>query len=106
MVVITCVSWSMVRVLGDLNSDVRTKAVENHYKWIDAAATLGCRMIRVNVEGEGDPGEVAKAAIESLNTLIDYGKKSNIDVIVENHIGISCNGAWLANVMKEMNNSH
>lgn len=93
-------------VLGDLNKDVRTKAVENHYKWIDAAVTLGCPMIRVNVEGDGDPGEVSKAAIESLNALIDYGKKSNIDVIVENHIGISCNGAWLANVMKEMNNPH
>ena len=91
-------------VLGDLNKDVRTKAVENHYKWIDAAATLGCPMIRVNVEGEGDPGEVAKAAIDSLSTLIDYGKKSNIDVIVENHVGISCNGAWLAGVMKKMNN--
>jgi len=93
-------------VLGDLNKDVRIKAVENHNKWIDAAATLGCPMIRVNVEGEGDPAEVAKAAIESLNALIDYGKKSNIDVIVENHVGISCNGGWLANVMKEMNNSH
>jgi sugar phosphate isomerase/epimerase len=93
-------------VLGDLNNNIRTKAVENHYKWIDAAATLGCQMIRVNVEGEGDPREVAKAAMESLNALIDYGRKTNIDVIVENHVGISCNGAWLANVMKEMNNPH
>jgi sugar phosphate isomerase/epimerase len=93
-------------VLGDLNKEVRTKAVDNHYKWIDAAAALGCPMIRVNVEGEGDPKEVAKAAVESLNTLIDYGKKSGIDVIVENHIGISCNGAWLAEVMKQVNNPH
>jgi sugar phosphate isomerase/epimerase len=93
-------------VLGDLNKDERKKAVENHYKWIDAAATLGCEMIRVNVEGEGDPKEVAKAAEESLKTLIEYGRKSNIDVIVENHIGISCNGAWLASVMKNMNSPH
>ena len=93
-------------VLGDLNKVVRTKAIENHYKWIDAAATLGCPMIRVNIEGEGAPDEVAKGAMESLNALIDYGKKSNIDVIVENHVGISCNGAWLAGVMKEMNNPH
>src|SRR5580692_9582133 len=50
-------------VLGDLKKDIRMKAVENHYKWIDAAATLGCPMIRVNVEGEGDPREVAKAAM-------------------------------------------
>lgn len=93
-------------VLGDLDKDVRTKAVENHYKWIDAAAALGCPMIRVNIEGDGDPNDVAKAAIESLNTLIDYGRKSKIDVIVENHIGISCNGAWLAGVMKAINNPH
>ena len=93
-------------VLGDLKKEVRTKAVENHYKWIDAAASLGCPMIRVNVEGEGDPKEVAKAAMESLNALIDYGRKASIDVIVENHIGISCNGDWLAGLMKEMNNPH
>jgi sugar phosphate isomerase/epimerase len=93
-------------VLGDLDKNVRSKAVENHYKWIDAAATLGCPMIRVNVEGEGDFKEVGKAAIESLTTLIDYGRKANIDVIVENHVGVSCNGAWLANVMKELNNPH
>jgi sugar phosphate isomerase/epimerase len=63
-------------------------------------------MIRVNVEGEGDPNEVSKAAIESLHTLIDYGRKSNVDIIVENHVGISCNAGWLANVMKEMNTPH
>ena len=63
-------------------------------------------MIRVNVEGEGDPAEVAKAAIESLHTLIDYEGKAMFDVIVENHVGISCNGAWLAAVMKAMNTPH
>jgi sugar phosphate isomerase/epimerase len=93
-------------VLGDLNETARLKAVENHYKWMDAAATLGCPMIRVNLEGEGDPKDVAKAAIDSMGRLIEYGRKQNIDVIVENHIGISCNGAWLAGVMKELNNPH
>lgn len=93
-------------VLGDLNASERQKAIEKHYKWMDAAALLGCPMIRVNVEGEGDPAEVAKAAEDSLNKLIGYGKKSSVDVIVENHIGISCNGAWLANVMLQMNNKH
>jgi sugar phosphate isomerase/epimerase len=96
----------MEGVLGDLNETTRLKAVENHYKWMDAAATLGCPMIRVNVEGEGDPKAVAKAAVDSLGRLIEYGKKQNTDVIVENHIGISCNGAWLAGVMKELNNPH
>jgi sugar phosphate isomerase/epimerase len=93
-------------VLGDLNDSVRLKAVENHYKWMDAAAVLGCLMIRVNVEGEGDKDAVAKAAVDSLGRLADYGRKQNIDVIVENHIGISCNASWLAGVMKQVNSPH
>jgi sugar phosphate isomerase/epimerase len=93
-------------VLGDPDETNRLKAVDNHYKWIDAAATLGCPMIRVNVEGEGNPADVAVAAVDSLGRLISYGSKSNIDVIVENHVGISCNGAWLAGVMKQLNNPH
>lgn len=93
-------------VLGDLNPTIRTKAIENHYKWMDAAATLGCPMIRVNVEGEGKPEDVAIAAVDSLGRLIEYGRKQNVDVIVENHIGISCNAAWLAGVMKQVNSPH
>jgi sugar phosphate isomerase/epimerase len=93
-------------VLGDLNEPARLKAVEAHHKWIDAAATLGCPMIRVNVEGEGDPADVAKAAVDSLGRLIEYGSKQHIDVIVENHVGISCNGAWLSDVMKQVNSKH
>lgn len=93
-------------VLGDLNESARLKAVENHYKWMDAAATLGCPMIRVNVEGDGDKDAVAKAAVDSLGRLIEYGHKQNIDVIVENHVGISCNAGWLAGVMKQVNSPH
>jgi len=94
-------------VLGDLNEAARLKAVENHYKWIEAAAALGCPMIRVNVEGEGAPGAVANAAVDSLGRLIEYGRRhGGIDVIVENHVGISCNGGWLAGVMKQLNSPH
>lgn len=93
-------------VLGDLNEATRLKAVDNHHKWIDAAAALGCPMIRVNVEGDGDPKDVANAAVDSLGRLIEYGKGHNIDVIVENHVGISCNAGWLAGVMKQVNSPH
>lgn len=93
-------------VLGELDEAKRVKAVENHYKWIDAAAALGCPMIRVNVEGEGNPADVAKAAVNSLGQLLEYGAKSGVEVIVENHVGISCNGAWLAGVMKQVNSKH
>ncbi len=34
--------------LGDPERAERTKAVENHYKWVEAAKFLGCHSIRVN----------------------------------------------------------
>ena len=46
---------------------------------------------------------MAKAAIESLGTLAEYGKQEAINVIVENHGGYSSDGAWLANVISQVN---
>ncbi|MGJ1421710.1 TIM barrel protein [Sphingobacterium spiritivorum] len=86
--------------LGDEDTAKRKEAVENHYKWVDAAAFLGCHAIRVNAAGKGTPEEVKGRVVESLSTLADYGKKSNISVIVENHGGISSHGDWLAGVLK------
>ena len=34
--------------LGDPDAAKRTTAVENHYKWVEAAKELGCHSIRVN----------------------------------------------------------
>lgn len=34
--------------LGDPDEAKRTQAIENHYKWVEAAAFLGCHSIRVN----------------------------------------------------------
>jgi sugar phosphate isomerase/epimerase len=86
--------------LGDEDATKRKQAVENHYKWIDAASFLGCHAVRVNAAGKGTPEEVKKAVVESLSTLADYGKKSKISVIVENHGGISSHGDWLADTLK------
>ncbi|OAV43094.1 sugar phosphate isomerase/epimerase [Lewinella sp. 4G2] len=86
--------------LGDTDKKARMQAVENHYKWIDAAKYLGCHSIRVNAAGEGSREEVAKAATEGLATLSEYGKERDINVIVENHGGYSSDGQWLAGVIK------
>src|SRR5689334_10004965 len=37
--------------LGAADKTARNKAVENHYKWVDAAKFLGCITIRVNAHG-------------------------------------------------------
>ena len=86
--------------LGDPSSTERTKAVENHHKWIEAAAFLGCHSIRVNAGSAGSWSEQAKLAADGLTTLADYADTHDIDVIVENHGGLSSNGQWLRSVME------
>ncbi|CAL1517047.1 sugar phosphate isomerase/epimerase family protein [Chitinophaga sp. MM2321] len=89
--------------MGDQDVKKRLQAVENHYKWVEAAKYLGCHAIRVNAAGEGKPEDVAKAAAESLAKLASFGKEHDINVIVENHGGNSSNGKWLSGIMKNVN---
>src|SRR3954471_19560798 len=86
--------------LGDPKSASRTKAVENHYKWVEAAKYLGCHSIRVNARSSGDPKEQHNHAVDGLRRLSEFGAKHDMNVIVENHGGISSNGHWLAGVIK------
>lgn len=78
----------------------RRKAIENHFRWVAAAAFLGCHSIRVNAAGQGEAGEMAARAADSLVRLATMAEPYGISVIVENHGGRSSNGAWLADVMK------
>jgi sugar phosphate isomerase/epimerase len=89
--------------LGDTDAKKRKQAVENHYKWADAAKYLGCATIRVNAFGIGSREDVQKAAIDGLSMLAEYGQKVGINVIVENHGGYSSDGQWLSQVMKAVN---
>jgi sugar phosphate isomerase/epimerase len=89
--------------LGDPDDAKRTQAIENHYKWIDAAVKLGCHSIRVNAQSEGTPDEQRKLASNGLLRLTEHADTKNINVIVENHGGLSSNGAWLSSVIREVN---
>ena len=86
--------------LGDPDPAKRAQAVENHHKWVDAAKTLGCVTIRVNAASEGSFEEQQKLAADGLRRLSEYGDTQGINVIVENHGGLSSNGKWLAGVMR------
>jgi len=86
--------------LGDADEAARTRAIENHYKWVDVAKFLGAHTIRVNAAGKGTADEVARNAVDGLKRLGAYGASKGINIVVENHGGYSSNGSWLANVMK------
>jgi sugar phosphate isomerase/epimerase len=86
--------------LGDPDAARRREAVENHRKWLEAARTLGCVSIRVNAASDGTFDEQQKLAADGLRQLCELAAPLGINVIVENHGGLSSNGQWLAGVMK------
>lgn len=86
--------------LGDADDARRRDAIENHFKWVSAAAFLGCHSIRVNAAGDGKPDEQAARAADSLRRIARVSDDYDINVIVENHGGLSSDGAWLSDVMK------
>jgi L-ribulose-5-phosphate 3-epimerase len=91
--------------LGDPDATKRQQAVTNHHKWADAAKFLGCHSIRVNA-ATGNVGsfeEQQKRAADGLAGLSGYCAKQGLNCIVENHGGLSSNGAWLAGVMRMVN---
>lgn len=88
--------------LGTASDEERSEAVENHYKWVEAAKFLGCHAIRVNAAGKGTPEEVKQAAVDGLGRLSEFAAQHQINVIVENHGGISSHGDWLSAVLKEV----
>jgi len=86
--------------LGNSDAAKRTTAVENHYKWVDAAKYLGCHSIRVNAETDKAYEEGSKLAADGLRRLSEYAKPLGINVIVENHGGLSSNGKWLSETIR------
>ena len=102
--------------LGDPDPIARTKAVENHYKWSEAAKFLGCHSIRVNAylteslhgtstgnyNTTGSYENQINLAADGLRRLTEFGDTIGINTIVENHGGLSSNGQWLAAVMEKV----
>jgi sugar phosphate isomerase/epimerase len=88
--------------LGDSDAAKRQSAVENHYKWVEAAKFLGCHSIRVN--GYSDttktPEEQQKLVADGLHTLCEFADEAGINVVIENHGGLSSNATWLVQTIK------
>jgi sugar phosphate isomerase/epimerase len=88
--------------LGNPDAKARRAAVEVHFPWVETATRMGCHSIRVNARSEGSPEEQAKLAADGLRQLSEFAAPHRINVIVENHGGLSSNGAWLAGVIKSV----
>lgn len=92
--------------LGDPDEAKRSEAVDNHKKWVEAAAFLGCHSIRVNAASSGTYEEQLELAADGLHRLTLFAEQHQLNVIVENHGGLSSHGEWLASVMRRVNHPH
>jgi sugar phosphate isomerase/epimerase len=87
-------------MLGHPEDAERTKTVDNHKQWVEAAKFLGCHAIRVNAQSKGTHEEQERLAADGLRTLGEFAAPHAISVIVENHGGLSSDGSWLTAVIK------
>ena len=88
---------------GAADESARREFAANHAKWMELAKALGCHSIRVNAIGEGTADEQAKRCADGLAKLVAAAKPFGLNVIVENHGGLSSDGNWLVGVIKAVN---
>lgn len=88
--------------LGDPDRSARQKAVENHTKWVEAARFLGCHSIRVNARSDGTYEEQMNLVVDGLRRLTEFGARNGLNILVENHGGLSSNGRWLSEVIRRV----
>ncbi len=87
-------------MLGHEEDARRAEVVERHRPWVEFAAGLGCHAIRVNAASRGSWAEQRDRAAAGLRALCEFADGHGIDVIVENHGGLSSNGRWLAETIR------
>ena len=92
--------------LGDPDATRRQKAVENHYKWIEAARALGCHSIRVNAFGTGQKEVLRSSLIDGLGNLTEYAAQLDISVLIENHGLHTSDASFIVDLIKSIDNSY
>jgi len=89
--------------LGAASENDRLQAVENHYKWVQAAKLLDCHTVRVNAFGDADREIYRMAIMDAMSRLADFAAEMNINIVIENHGLFSSDAALIAGIIKEVN---
>jgi len=113
------ISNNAPRNICDLDADKRKQGVEVAKKWLDGAAMLGAKSMRVNSGGPriapsavADPSSYPKNpelatyltnCIESFKEMADHGGKVGVKVTLENHWGLTANPINIRIIVDEVN---
>lgn len=91
--------------VGDVcepDPDRRAEHIRAIKTWMDAAAAVGSRAVRVNTGPERKGSDALALAIESYGRLVDHAEKLGMRVLIENHGGISDNPEMMARLIEEV----
>ena len=113
------ISNNAPRDICELDETRRKAGVEVAKKWLDGAAVLGAKSMRVNSGGprispiaQSDPSSYPKnpeiekylsQCIESFKEMADYGEKVGVKVTIENHWGLTANPINIRIIIEEVN---
>jgi sugar phosphate isomerase/epimerase len=116
------ISNNAPRDICDLDEAKRKTGIQVAKDWLDGAAVLGAKSMRVNSGGPriapwpvADPssypknGELAQYltnCIESFKEMADYGGKLGVKVTLENHWGLTANPINIKIIVEEVNNPY
>jgi sugar phosphate isomerase/epimerase len=115
------ISNNAPRNISDLDAEKRKAGISVAKNWLDAAAILGAKTMRVNTGGPriapsanatgGYPrnDEIVKYlnnAIESFKEMADYGGKVDVKVTIENHWGLSADPMNIRIILDEVNHPY
>ncbi len=116
------ISNNAPRDICELDAERRRAGVAVAKKWLDGAAILGAKSMRVNSGGpriapipNADPSSYPKNpeltqylsnCIESFKEMADYGGKQGVKVTLENHWGLTANPINIRIIIEQVNNPY
>ena len=92
--------------LSDPDAAKRAASIETIKRWMDRAAAVGAPTCRANTGGGPAEAWDVNRTADSFRQLAEYGKKINVKILVENHIGYSADIDKVVAVIKAVNNPY
>ncbi len=116
------ISNNAPRDICDLDDTKRKAGVEVAKKWLDGAAVIGAKSMRVNSGGPriapwpvADPSSYPKnpeiekyldQCILSFKEMAEHGEKAGVKVTLENHWGLTANPVNIRIIIEEVNSRY
>jgi sugar phosphate isomerase/epimerase len=90
-------------VPGVVDREKRLKNVTTLIGWLDVAAELGALAARVNTGGDQRDERTVDAAIEAYALLAQAADERRLDLLIENHWGLSSDPNHIIRIIREVN---